>query len=427
MYRLKSHLTQQPGWVVVVFAAITTFSVYGCMYGYRKAFTAAGFSDHAFWGIDMKIWLVSAQVLGYMFSKFYGIKFIAENKRQNRANLILRLIGVSWLALLLFGWVPSPYNIVFLFVNGFPLGMIWGLVFSFVEGRRATELMGAILASSFIFASGFAKTVGTTLLQQFHVPENWMPFVAGLLYLVPMWLFTHLLEAIPEPTEEDKAQRIVRLPMDKTQRNNFIKQFSPGIVTLVIAYVLLTILRDFRDNFSNEILIEIGLGGKAAIFTQTETPVAILVLLAISGLMLIKNNYRAFIFNHIIVMIGFAIAGLSTLAWSVGLLSPFEWFLAVGIGLYTGYIPINCLYFDRMIATFRVTANVGFIMYVADSFGYMGSVAVLFVKQFSGLQLSWSLFFTYCIYASCVIGIICSVYAMFYYKQKFFKLIPEVK
>ncbi|MFY0253367.1 DUF5690 family protein [Chitinophaga sp. 30R24] len=45
------------------------------------------------------------------------------------------------------------------FVNGPPLRMIWGLVFSYLEGRRSTELMGAVLSISFIFSSGFVKSV----------------------------------------------------------------------------------------------------------------------------------------------------------------------------------------------------------------------------------------------------------------------------
>ncbi|MFX8554498.1 DUF5690 family protein, partial [Acinetobacter baumannii] len=75
---------------------------------------------------------------------------------------ILFLLFAAWLTLFCFAVVPVPYNFIFMFLNGLPLGMIWGLVFSYLEGRTFTDLMGAILATSFIFASGFAKFVGKT-------------------------------------------------------------------------------------------------------------------------------------------------------------------------------------------------------------------------------------------------------------------------
>jgi hypothetical protein len=42
-----------------------------------------------------------------------------------------------------------------------------------------------------------------------------------------------------------------------------------------------------------------------------------------------------------------------------------------------------------MIATFRYVGTVGFIMYVADAFGYVGSVGVLFLKEFSASKMSY--------------------------------------
>ncbi|WP_217620858.1 DUF5690 family protein, partial [Bacillus sp. GbtcB13] len=86
------------------------------------------FDGISFLGVDYKIWLVIAQTMGYAASKIYGIRFIAEMQSTKRARSIVVLILFSWLALLLFAVVPAPFNILFLFLNGFPLGMIWGLV-----------------------------------------------------------------------------------------------------------------------------------------------------------------------------------------------------------------------------------------------------------------------------------------------------------
>ena len=125
------------------------------------------FTGQQYFHIDYKVWLVIAQIIGYTLSKFYGIKFIAELKPGQRAKYILLLIGIAWLALLFFAIVPAPYNIIFLFINGFPLGLIWGLVFGYLEGRKSTEFMAAVLSISLIFASGFVKTVARMLMSSF--------------------------------------------------------------------------------------------------------------------------------------------------------------------------------------------------------------------------------------------------------------------
>jgi len=79
-----------------------------------------------------------------------------------------------------------------LFINGFPLGMIWGLVFGYLEGRRSTEFMAAVLSISLIFASGFVKTIGRTLMSSIHVNEYYMPFLTGALFVIPLLLFVFL-------------------------------------------------------------------------------------------------------------------------------------------------------------------------------------------------------------------------------------------
>src|ERR1700738_2089098 len=99
---LQRKLSNMPTWAISVYAALTSFGVYFCMYAFRKPFTAAGFEGMKFLQVDYKVWLVIAQVLGYMLSKFYGIRFISGMQPQKRAVFIVRLILSSWLALLLF-------------------------------------------------------------------------------------------------------------------------------------------------------------------------------------------------------------------------------------------------------------------------------------------------------------------------------------
>ena len=416
---LQIKLAGSPSWFVTAYAALCSFGVYFCMYAFRKPFTAAGFAGMQFLHVDYKVWLVAAQVMGYMLSKFYGIRFISSMQAQNRAATILKLICVSWVALLLFAIVPAPYSIAFLFINGFPLGMIWGIVFSYLEGRKSTELMGAVLCASFIFSSGVVKSIGKSMILYWHVTETWMPFVTGALFVFPLVLFTALLDQIPPPAAEDIQSRSVRSSMTADERRKFIRLFLPGIVLIVLTYMMLTVLRDIRDNFANELYTELGFGNQPSVFTLTEVPVSLIVLFSMSMLIFIKSNIRAFMINHYIVVAGYLLTLLFTMLFRYHYIQPVPWMIATGTGLYVSYVPFNALYFERMIASDKITANVGFIMYVSDSFGYLGSVAVLFIKQFSGVALSWTDFFIDAILIVSTVGIAGTMLASMYFRKKY--------
>jgi len=403
----------------MLLAALAAFCTYTCMFAYRKPFTAAGFDDITLLGVNYKVWLVIAQTIGYTLSKFYGIRFIAELTHQRRARLIIGCILVAWLSLLLFAIVPPPYNIILFIVNGFPLGMIYGLVFSYLEGRRLTEFLGAVLATSFIFAAGFTQSIGKYLMDQFQLSPWWMPFLTGAVFILPTIVCVSLLDKTPPPTAEDVAQRTERKPMNKAERQVFIRRFLPGLVLLITAYVLLTILRDYRSNFAANIWAELGQGKEATIFTKTELPASLVILVLMSTLVLVRNNMKALLVNHLIVLVGFVLSLVATLLYQYGVLSPFSWMASLGVGLYMGYVPFNSILFDRLIASFQHVSNAGFLIYLADSFGYIGSDAILIVKSFFNVQHSWTSFFIYLVIILSVLGILLMGCSIIYFKRKF--------
>ena len=85
---LKFNQTKYRDTYVAIFAAIITFLTYASVYAFRKPFTVGSFtSGPKIFGIAYKDALIIIHVLGYMFSKFFGIKFIAELKRAGRGKL----------------------------------------------------------------------------------------------------------------------------------------------------------------------------------------------------------------------------------------------------------------------------------------------------------------------------------------------------
>jgi hypothetical protein len=414
--QLKAQVVKWPYWLISVLAALSAFGAYTSMYAFRKAFTAGTYPGQQFMHVDYKVWLVIAQIVGYTLSKFYGIRFIAEVKGAKRGVIILLLVGISWIALLGFALVPAPYNIIFLFINGFPLGLIWGLVFGYLEGRRSTEFMAAVLSISLIFGSGFVKTVGQTLIHVYHVSEHNMPFLTGALFAIPLILFVFMLELMPPQTTQDKALRTERLPMNAKERKHFIIRFLPGITLTLIIYVLLTIMRDVRDNFEVEIWNSLGIKDRT-IYTKIDTKISIIVLIAMSLLILIRKNLRAFSVIHMMIIGGCVLVGVSTFMYSLKMIDPVSWMTMAGLGLYLGYVPYNAIFFERMIATFHYKSNVGFVMYVADSMGYLGSVSILLIKELGRPNISWGNFFKEGVMIVAVVGGICGMLSLTYFLQ----------
>jgi MFS family permease len=403
----------------VLNASLASFGAYFCMYAFRKPFSVATFEGLKMFHIDYKIILIIAQVLGYSLSKFIGIKVVSELKANERVYYLLGLILIAELSLVLFALVPQPFNIVFMFLNGIPLGMIWGIVFSYLEGRKFTEILGVALSTSFIVSSGVVKSVGLFVMSSWGFSQFWMPAITGSLFVLPLIFFAWLLERIPKPTEEDVELRSERIPMTGKDRKKLLLKFAFPITIWILFYAFLTSFRDFRDNFSRELWDAMGYKGDISIYSSSETFVACIVLLVLGFAFYFKDNMKALLFYQFLLLVGSISLGVSTILFHNGMISPFTWMVVSGFGLYICYVPFNCLFFDRFIGAFRIKGNAGFLIYLADAFGYLGSVVVLLYKNFGQYGLSWLHFFMYSAYAVAGIGFLVTISSIFYLKGKF--------
>ena len=416
--RFRSALERAPRPVFALYGGLMAFGAYFAMYAFRKPFTVASFAQSGHYWIQYKIALVITQVLGYALAKVAGVKFVSETPPERRALYILLLIGAGELALVGFALVPPPWNIGFMLVNGLSLGMIWGLVFGFLEGRRESELLGAILCTSFIVSSGVVKSAGKSVMLAGWANEYWMPAVTGLLFAPLLVICVLGLVAMPPPSEADKQLRVARTPMDGAARRSMFRAYAPGLSALIVAFIGLTLLRDFRDNFAAEIWTGLGMGGNAEIFALSELPVAVIVLATLSLLMFIRDNRQAFMANLLLVAVGFCLAGAASVLFQVHLIGPVTWMITLGAGLYLSYTPFNAILFDRFIAASGRAGTAGFLMYLADSFGYAGSVLLLVVRNFMDLSLSWVDFLILLSYAVAVGGLALVILAAIYFRRR---------
>lgn len=373
----------------ITWTIIAAFGAYFCTYAFRKPFAAGIFENQYLFGISYKSVLIISQVIGYVLSKFIGVKIVSELKASHRKGLIILLISVAQLALIAFGLVPKKFGFIFLFLNGLPLGMVWGIIYSYLEGRRFTELLAMGLSLNMIVTSGILKTCYKFLQGKFNISEFWMPsfmgFIAFPLFLVFVWM----LSKIPPPTPSDVYLKTSRKPMSKKQKRLVLKKYFPGIAFVAISYTFLTGIRDFRDNFIIEIWNQINPEISYTIFAKTESIVGLVVMIAIASLVIIKSNKKAFQVSSVLMLICMLLLGVVTNNFKNNLLDPELWMVLSAVFFYLPYLIIQIAFFDRIIAYLHIKANAGFFVYICDSLGYLGSVAIILYKEFAAAELNY--------------------------------------
>ena len=440
--RLTQLLSAAPSAVFVGFAIFASFSTYFCMYAFRKPFAAATFSDQYFLSsaIELKTAIVISQIIGYAFSKYLGIKFCSEITPRRRAVMLFALIGVAELSLVLYGLAPDSWKVVAIFFNGLPLGMVWGLVVWYLEGRKTSEVLLAGLSCSFIVSSGIVKDFGRAMMagdvaswwlsvplvgsgssaNLQSVSEGWMPAIVGLHFL-PLFVFSvWLLNQLPGPSETDQAVRHERVTMDGGRRVRFVREFFGALVLLCVAYLFLTAYRDFRDNYQVEILEGLGYpyAENKTIITKAETIVAFGVVASLALLNLIKDNRRGLIGAYTLMIVGLLLMGGSTLGLELGWVNGFWWMTLIGLGSYLAYVPYGSVLFDRLMATTKVTGTAVFAIYLADAIGYTGSVGIQLYKDLAHADISRLGFFKGYTWFMTGLGVVCLVASCFLIMRK---------
>lgn len=410
-YYLNNNLFQA-GWSI-----IAAFGTYFCMYGFRKPFTASSYSDIYFFGFDYKTVLVVGQVLGYMLSKFIGIKFISEMPYHGRSLLILYLIAFSHFALLCFALIPAPWNCFMLFFNGIPLGMVFGLVMGFLEGRRITEALLGFLCASFILADGFCKSVGSFLLDK-GISDHWMPFVSGTFFIIPLLVFVWMLSRISQPKNLDVIARSERSPMYIEDRRRFFSKYFIGLSLILLVYLLVTILRSIRADYSPEIWKGLGFDAKPEKFTISELWVTLGIVISSGVMILVKNNKIAFYLAMFVAFLGFFLAGISVIGLMSNLLDGFWFMVWVGLGLYLPYVLVHTTIFERLLAMTRERGNCSYLMYLADAIGYLGYVAVIISGVFVSRQISLLNQFVILVSLISVVSGILIIFASIYFANR---------
>eukprot|EP01135_Chromosphaera_perkinsii_P009240 Nk52_evm1s1696 gene=Nk52_evmTU1s1696 len=386
------------------------------MYAYRKPFKAATYEglEWAGTGMSLKSALVMAQLLGYCISKFIGIKVCSETVKNQRAVSLILLMVIAELTLILHAVLPEDWKVLAMFLNGLPLGIVWGLTVSYLEGRKVSDLLLAGVCCSFIVSSGVVKDVGLAVLDM-GVDTYWMPAAVGGMFLPPYILSVWLLNQIPPPSASDRKARVERSKMTSAERWAFIRSFLPGLILLYSIYFCLTAFRDYRDTYQLEIFEGLGYDATPGVFSQSEIAVGFGVLVVIAGLVLIQNNFKGLTLAFVIMVVGSLLTGLACVLLDVVSLDALAYMIITGFGSYLAYVPYNSVLFERIIAFTGIEGTtVAFPMQLADSIGYVGVFGIYLFKEF-GPEYSFQELYQYAGYAIAALGAVSFVAAGYYF------------
>ncbi len=364
---------------------------YSLVYALRKPFTAASFENAEFFDMDYKVVVTISQILGYVISKFIGIKLISELKPEERFKFILTSVLLAEASLILFGLLSTPFNVAAMFLNGLSLGCMWGVIFSFIEGRRVTDILASLLGVSMVISSGTAKSVGLYVMTHFQVSEFWMPALIGTVALPLLLLLGWALNKLPEPNKEDIAMKSERETLNGKQRWELFKSFMPFLSMLFVANIAIVVLRDIKEDFLVNIIDVTAYS--PWLFAQIDSVVT-LIILGIFGLMvLVKDNLKALSVLFGLIITGMIVMTVVSFGQQQLQLSPVVWLFIQSLCLYIAYLTFQTIFFDRFIACFRIRGNVGFFIVTTDFLGYTGTVLVLVLKEFCNPDIDWAVFY----------------------------------
>jgi hypothetical protein len=289
------------------------------------------------------------------------------------------------------------------------------------------------LSCSFIVASGAVKDVGRAVLAGDDIPllgatlpnplpavdQFWMPVAVGGLFLAPFILAVLMLDQLPEPTPLDAAERSPRQPMDGRMRTRFLRRFLPGMALLLVTYFLVTAFRDFRDNYMVEIFTELDYPYEAnkSIVSQSEIYVGLGVAAALALLYVVRDNRRGLMAVFAVMTAGVLLLGASTWLHQRGDIDGFWWMTLIGLGSYLAYVPYGSVLFDRLMASTRVAGTAVFAIYVADSFGYVGTISALLTKDLWAAQWSRLEFLRAFAYGLSAVGAACLLLSAAYFRR----------
>ena len=356
--------------------------------------------DDILLNIPLKDWLSYAFTIGFFVGKWPAYKYVPSITRSQRPRvLIVLFIGASFC---LTGLLPyqgpysAPLKIISVLIGSIFCSAIFGVEFTYLEGRSNGDVFIAAVNTVVFFGSSLCRAIGAALIRG-GVPGRWMPILAVTLYSPITILSLYCLDAMPNPTEADIASMGERTIMASSEKSAFISNHAFGLTPLLLGFAFAAGFRFLRDFFALEIYREVldrepepldylladWIGGAFCIAS----------LLAMSR---VTDNVRVLMLLLCMFAGGGLIIGLATFLFQREWISPELWIISIGVGLTCTITPFSGSLFDRIMACTRTKGTATFLINFGDAVAYVGVFLSLAYKTFSDGTSYEALFLTGC-------------------------------
>ncbi|KAL3932858.1 MAG: hypothetical protein SGPRY_000531 [Prymnesium sp.] len=295
-------------------------------------------------------------------SSFAASRFFFAHRFTCIASALAGSMLIECVGIFIFASSPA-LQVVAVFVSSLLSSVIFGLLLTYLEGRRATESMLAVMTGMFIYAGNLSRGTASALLD-IGVPSKLMPLLIGVVTCPFSCMLLLLTHKAPRPSGADQAARMRRSSMSLSARIAFLRDWAVGVSALVLAYALLMGLRYMRDLCEHRLAIlmparhssirarpfnllilwfavlldsrqlcSASLGVTKApeyIFLIADLPAAALSICALLYLSTIKNNRQALLTMLSFMLFFTSLGLLSTWLFQHGVIGGVAWQLLIG-------------------------------------------------------------------------------------------------
>ena len=237
---LQNVMTNSPTLITIIPSISIALSYVGTYVAKYPLFLVEYNEDDTIFDIPLKDWLSYAFTVGFFIGKWPAYKFVPSITRSQRLHVLIVLFTLTSFFFTMFLPLQGPYSapikIISILIGSICCSAIFGIEFTYLEGRSNGDTYIAAVNCTVFFGSSICRAVGSALIR-WGVVDSWMPILLVVLYAPITLMSLFCLDAIPDPTHADVVSMGDRTTMTSMEKSAFITNHIFGLVPLLIGYV----------------------------------------------------------------------------------------------------------------------------------------------------------------------------------------------
>ena len=366
--------------------ALLALLYYSCIFLVKTSMFACSFANYpTLLGLSYKTCLALAQTFGYAMGKVPSLMFSPKLLRSQLRGALVAVIVSAGSLITLSCATPPAASLLLITLACVCLAPTWSILQRFLEGRRDTEAIVAVVSFSYIGSSGLCKGIAVDLTNVHGLSDGEAVAACATVGVCVGVAAAIGVASQPPPSAADVAKRGRRKAMVsyRDELGQLIRGgFGPGIALIVGAYTLLGALRAYRDYFQVELFSAVDLRQSTSLFAKSEFTVSLLVLASSAGFGRFEDNSRALRWIlRVAAPCALGIALMTTVHES-GALGGLSWMIGVGACTFLGYVPLGTMAFDRLLGAARYESTSALLNLLMDASVLLGTASILIYKDF---------------------------------------------